>query len=215
MHDKDHDLFVQLIQRYRRRGMPIGEPRFVGSELFAVSADPREVVELSAARPELASEFQARVEKQMLNQRLPEYALDEAREMEAFVSPSPALFEGTIESDGPLELSSPLPGCDPWLAQRRDDNTIEFRCGAPRPRWVDVLPPSPGRASLQHPLRRRAARAPRLLPGCRRPSVAGAGDGARARSGRFVYRQLRPAGADEDVGQGELNRAFAAWGYRQ
>jgi hypothetical protein len=33
--------------------------------------------------------------------------------------------------------------------------------------------------------------------------------------GAFVYRQLRPAGAEEDVGQGELNRAFAAWGYRQ
>jgi hypothetical protein len=33
--------------------------------------------------------------------------------------------------------------------------------------------------------------------------------------GVFLYRQLAPAGADEGAGRSELNRAFAAWGYRQ
>jgi arylsulfatase A-like enzyme len=236
--DTNHSVFLQQIQRYRDKGMPIGDARFVTSELFDVETDPREIRDLVNERPELAQAFQARIEKTILNQRVPEYALDEARETVAFVSPAHAIYEGTIESDGPLKLSSALPGCVPWSAERRDLNTIQFRCGAASQlagltfyrraqaelRFAirrDGVPLGPGDFFLGQdglPSGQLFARGasvvltPSAQPGVnpRSPEIIAGRD-----QGVFVYRQLRAAGADEDVGQDELNRAFAAWGYRQ
>jgi arylsulfatase A-like enzyme len=236
--DTDHEQFTRQIRQYRAKGMPIGDARLVVSELFDVDADPREIHDLASERPELVQAFQARLEKTILNQRVPEYALDEARETIAFASPEHALYEGTIESDGPLVLSSPLSGCDPWLSERRDLNTIRFRCGvASRLAGVtfyrrtsaelrfaiqrDGVPLAPRDFFLgpdglpSNELTSRGdvvvlapSAQPRVSP--RTPEIVAQRD-----RGAFVYRQLRPAGTDEGTGQDELSRAFAAWGYRQ
>jgi hypothetical protein len=218
--------------------MPIADPQLVVSELFNLVDDPRELNNLVSSHPEVAQAFQARIERSILNQRVPEYALDEARETVAFASPERALYEGTVESDGPLKLSSALGGCEPWHAERRDLNTLAFRCGASSKlsgftfyrrdkaavrftvrRDGVLLTPSSfflGPDGLPSPELQSSGDAVVIVPDAqpavstRTPEVVAERD-----SGVFIYRQLRPAGVDEDVGQGELNRAFAAWGYRQ
>jgi arylsulfatase A-like enzyme len=236
--DSDHGRFERQITQYRAKGMPISDPELVVSELFDVETDPRELNNLVATRPELAQAFQARIEKSILNQRVPEYALDEARETLAFVSPERAVFEGSVESDGPLKLSTPLAGCDPWQVEQRDLNTIQFRCGAATS-LSGITFYRRAQAELRFTIRRDGVLlstrdyflgpdglpteqlstrgdAVVLTPSAQ-PSVSPrTPEVVRERDrGAFVYRQLRSAGADEDVGQGELNRAFAAWGYRQ
>jgi arylsulfatase A-like enzyme len=236
--DADHAQFVRQIESYRAKGMPIAAPQVVVSELFNLVDDPRELNNLVGSQPELAQAFQARIERSILNQRVPEYALDEARETIAFAAPERALYEGTVQSDGPLKLSSALEGCDPWHVERQGLNTLAFRCGASSKlagftfyrrdkaavrftvrRDGVLLTPSSfflGPDGLPSPALQSSGDAVVLAPeaqpvvSARTPELVAQRD-----SGVFIYRQLRAAGADEDVGQGELNRAFAAWGYRQ
>jgi arylsulfatase A-like enzyme len=236
--DKNHDRFLEQLKRYRQQGVPIGDPQFVEEELFDLEADPRELNNIVAARPEVARAMRARLEKLIVNQDFAEWALDEARETLAFASPERAVYEGTVESDGPLKLSNPLPGCDPWLAERRDTNTIHFRCGAASQLSGltfyrraqaelrvsvrrDGVPlsardfflgpdglPTPGLVQRADAVVIPASAQPAVS--MRTPEIVPTRD-----RGAFLFRQLRPAGADEDVGRSELNRAFAAWGYRQ
>lgn len=235
--DENHANFVRQIQRYRAQGMPIGEPRSVSAELFDVSADPRELNDLSAERPELAAALRERLEKVISSQQLPRFALDEARETLAFAAPERTVFEGTIESDGPLKPSTPLPGCDPWQLQRPDSNTLAFRCGV-HGKLAGLTFYRRAQSELRLTIRRNGALlAPRdiylgpdglpsvgllaqgeavVLPASAQPGVSARTPEivAERDSGAFIFRQV-PSSEDDESGGDDLNRAFAAWGYRQ
>lgn len=236
--DQNHANFVRQIEQYRAKGMPIGEPRSVSAEVFDLSADPRELHDLSVSRPELLQSLRERLDRVISSQQLPQYALDEARETLAFTSSEPAVYAGTVESDGPLKPSTPLAGCDPYELERRGPNIIAFRCGV-QGKLAGLTFYRRARSELRLTLRRDGAQltardiyigadglpstefvplgdsvvlpaAAQPVASSRTPDIVPERD-----RGAFIYRQLQTSRGDEDAGRGDLNRAFAAWGYRQ